>query len=81
MQTLILILIAALSFSVVCLGVFCYLLNKEVRDLQNQLVDARREYRSFNEWAKLKIFAYRENRSQQGGDSGNNTCYKCPIFD
>lgn len=81
MQTLILILIATLSFSLICLGVFCYTLNNRLRDLQNQLVDARKEYRGFNEWAKLKIFAYRENRGQQGGNSSDNTCHKCPIFD
>ena len=81
MQTLILILIATLSFSVACLGVFCYLLNKEISNLNKQLIDARSEYRCHQAWFKDKLLAYRDNRSNKGCNSGDNTCCKCPIFE
>ena len=81
MQTLILVLIATLSFSVLCLASFCYFLNKDIRNLNEQLIDARREYRCHQEWVKTKLFEYRKKRSQQSGNGSDDTCHKCPIFD
>lgn len=81
MQTLILILLATLSFSVLCLASFCYFLNKDIRNLNEQLIDARSEYRCHIEWIKTKLYEYRQKRSQHSSDGCNNYCGKCNVFD
>ena len=81
MQTLILILIAALSFCVICLGTVCFFMDREIRNLNKQLIDARSEYRCHIEWVKTKLYVYRQKRSNQGGDGGKDCCGKCNIFD
>ena len=81
MLTLVFALIAALSFSVILLGVFCWKLSKLCHHLQDQLGLIIKEDSSFVFWAKSRILAHRENSSKQCSKGGNNCSNKCPIFD
>ena len=81
MQTLLLILIAALSLSVILLGVFCWNLGRFCKHLQDQLRLIIQDDSNFVFWAKSRILTHRENSSKQCGKSGDNCGYKCPIFD
>lgn len=81
MLTLLLALVAALSFSVILLGVFCWKLSKLCYHLQDQLGLIIKEDSSFVFWAKSRILTHRENSGKQCGKSGDNCGYKCPIFD
>ena len=81
MQTLLLILIAVLSLSIILLGVFCWKLGRFCNHLQGQLRLIVKEDSNFVFWAKSKILKYRDNCCKQSGNSGSDACSKCPIFD
>ena len=81
MQTLLLILVTVLSFSVILLGVFCWNLSKLCYHLRDQLDLIIKDDSSFILWAKSRIMTHRENSSKQCGKGSNNCSNKCPIFD